>query len=234
MANSKWEQAIEAAKDEQSSEGFVAMVRAELLPQAVPVKGVGILPYDPDDPAHRELTPRKAAKITCETRANVFARTMFLSSDEFRVFHTSVTALGLTMDDVEAGVLARIVNRPLVRANGQPVTYTGRDGAEKIKTAWALTEIIEPDADADDPPSTNTPRPSYPPAQGTNEQAAKRILELAYTRLPADVTDTPEKLVAALGSKRHAEGIREVPDSRLLELATLVINELRGPDELPF
>lgn len=228
---SKWDDAINEAKGEQS-EGFIAFVRAELLDRAVPVKGIGIMEYDANDPTHVGLTPRKAARITCETRQNAFARTMFLASDEFRVLHESVQALGLTMDDIEAGVLARITNRPLMRANGQPVTYTGRDGGERVKTAWALVELVESDDDA--VPTPNTPQPYYPPPQNANEQAAKRILEFAYARLPADVTDAPAKLVAALGSKRRAEGIREVGDERLLELAALVIQSLRGPDELPF
>lgn len=236
MANgsSKWDEAIREAQQQQQSdpEGFVAMVTAELIPHAVPVKGIGIVAYDPNDPAHAGATPRKAAKIICQTRRDTFARTMFLTSEEFRMFHSSVQALGLTMDDIEAGVLARITNRPLMRANGQPVTYMGRDGSERVKTAWALVELVESDDDA--VPTPNTPQPYYPPPQNANEQAAKRILEFAYARLPADVTGTPEKLVAALGSKRRNEGIREVPDSRLLELATLVINEMRGPDELPF
>lgn len=219
MANSKWSEAIEEANRE--SGGFIAFVKAELI-QAVPMKGVGIVPFDPTDPAHTGLAARKAARITCETRQTSFARTMFLVSDEFRMFHESVQALGLTMDDVEAGVLARIVSRPLVRANGQPVTYIGRDGAEKIKTAWTLVELIEPDDDPMTSPSPNTPQPHYPPPANANEQAAQRILELAYARLPADITNTPEKLVAALGRKRYNEGIREVPDSRLLELAALV------------
>lgn len=241
MANgsSKWDEAIREAQQQQQSdpEGFVAMVTAELIPHAVPVKGIGIVAYDPNDPAHAGATPRKAAKIICQTRRDTFARTMFLTSEEFRMFHSSVQALGLTMDDIEAGVLARIVNRPIVRANGQPATFMGRDGSEKVKTAWVLAELIEPDDDADDADflsTPNTPQPYYPPPQNANEQAAKKILELAYARLPSDVTDTPQKLVAAIGSKRRNESIREVGDERLLELAALVIASLRGPDELPF
>lgn len=235
----EWERAkAEMAAQAEQSDGFVAAVTARLVPEAVALKGVGIVEYDPNEPAHQGLPRYKAAEITFETANKVWSRTCFLFSEEFKLFDESLTALGLHIADVN-GLPLRLKNVEITRPDGSKSTYRDRNGNERVRTATVAVDVVEiddglPASDgAPHPTPRNIPQPLNQPPQTQAEHVAASILRKVYAQHPLGATLTPEQLVAAAGKARNNPAAAGISDTRWRELAAHVIAELSGGD-IPF
>lgn len=234
----EWERAkAEMAAQAEQSDGFVAAVTARLVPEAVALKGVGIVEYNPNEPAHQGLQRYKAAEITFETANKVWSRTMFLFSEEFRLFDESLAAIGLHISDVD-GLPLRLKSVEITRPDGSRATYRDRNGNERVRTATVALEILEvddglPASDgAPHPTPRNIPQPLNQPPQTQAERMAASILRKVYAQQPLGGTLTPEQLVAAAGKARNNPAAAEVTPERWREIAAHVIAELSS--DIPF
>lgn len=235
----EWEQAKqEAAQQAEQTDGFVAGVTARLISEAVALKGIGIVEYNPNEPAHQGLQRYKAAEITFETANKVWSRTMFLFSEEFRLFDESLAALGLHIADVD-GIPLRLKNVEITRPDGSKSTYRDRNGNERVRTATIAVEVLEIDDGlpasevAPHPAPRNTPQPLNQPPQTQAEHVAATILRKTYAQQPLGGTLTPEQLVAAAGKARNNPATAGISDTRWRELAAHVLWEL-GSGDIPF
>lgn len=235
----EWERAKqEAAQQSEQTDGFVASVTAHLIAEAVAMKGSGIVRYDPNEPAHQGLQRYKAAELVFETPNKAWSRTMFLFSDEFRLFDESIAALGLHIADVD-GLPLRLKNVEITRPDGSKATYRDRNGNERVRTATVAVEVLEVDDglpasdSAPHPAPRNTPQPLNQPPQTQAEHVVASILRKVYAQQPLGGTLTPEQLVAAAGRARNNPAAAGVSDLRWREIAAHVLWEL-GSGDIPF